>query len=112
MTLLLPLLAVLAQAPAQANALVPPAPTPPTRPGARAPAEPAVLGRGACEYTTQDTARKKQVFCTHVTSEEACRTEAGRKTSAEWLQAYPPRFSPGVDCQDSDKKAKKPAAKK
>jgi hypothetical protein len=109
MTILLPLLALLAQAPAQPNALVSPPPS--AKAPVKALVEAPVSGRGACEYSTQDTAKKKISYCTHLTSEEACKAEAARKTSAEWLQAYPPRFSPGVGCQDSDKQAKKPAAK-
>jgi hypothetical protein len=108
MTILIPLLALLAQAPAQPNTLGSPPPS--TKPPAQV--EPPVAGRGACEYTTQETAKQKSVFCTHVTSGEACKAEAGRKTTAEWLQAHPAKFSPGVNCTDSDKSKKKPAPKK
>jgi hypothetical protein len=110
MMILLPLLALLAQAPVQQNVLVSPPPS--AKAPVKAPVEPPVPGRGACEYTTQETAKQKSVFCTHLTSAEACQAEASRKTSAEWLQAHPAKFSPGVNCQDSDKAKKKPAAKK
>jgi hypothetical protein len=72
-------------------------------------------GGSACEYTSDDPAKKGLVFCTNVATEDACKAAAARKVPAAWLEAHPAKFSAGVDCKASDKRlakqAKKDAAK-
>jgi hypothetical protein len=60
--------------------------------------------KNACEYTSDDPAKKGLVYCTHVATEEACRVEAARKVSPAWLEQHPAKYSPGIDCKASDKK--------
>jgi hypothetical protein len=64
--------------------------------------------RGSCQYSPEG-AKPGLTYCTHVATEKACLAEAGRKGSADWLAAHPPRFVPGASCVDKAAKAKKKA---
>jgi hypothetical protein len=93
------LLALLSQNPAAAKV-------------ATAPATAQAPKRSACEYTSDDPAKKGLAFCANVATEEACKAEAARKVPAAWLEKHPAKFKAGVDCKASDKKLAKAEKKK
>jgi hypothetical protein len=51
-------------------------------------------------------------YCTYAASEQQCTTTATSKTSAEYVRAHPPRFSPGGDCTRGGRAFQKKARKK
>jgi hypothetical protein len=65
------------------------------------------VGRGSCEYASDDPGNTGLTFCTHVANEELCVAEAAKKVSSmEWLKSHPPKFTSGGDCTDGGKALK------
>jgi hypothetical protein len=66
-------------------------------------------GHGSCDYTSEDPKDKGTIICRHVADAAHCVDAARAKGSQQWIDAHPPKFTPGVRC-DAKGAAKKPKA--